>query len=170
MFKCVHITMNNGLLTNTQGKPKKYFTLLNVYHDFIADNPEYSKKGEIPVDLKNHREICQEFNEIICEEILKGEEFKMPGRFGNMRIVKSKTKMDVEKLKYDYGHYRKTGEKVFHINKHSDGYKAKWYWGKKNCRIKGKSYYCFKPSRENKRKLAEAMFRPHGHKVFQTYY
>jgi len=162
--------MNNGLLTNNAGKPKKYFTILNAYHAFTEANKEYGPKGVIPVSLKVYRNICEEFNEAVAEEILKGNEFKMPGRLGNMRIVKSKTKMNPKKLRIDFNHFNKTGEKIFHLNQHSDGYKVRWYWGKKNCRVKCKTFYCFKPSRENKRKLAEAMFQPNGHKVFQTYY
>jgi hypothetical protein len=161
--------MNNGLLTNTQGKPKKYFTLLNAYHGFVQVNKEYGPKGSIPIPLKTYRTICEEFNEIISAEMLKGNEYKMPGRLGNLRVLKSKTKLDSKKLKMDYGHYKKTGEKIFHLNRHSNGFKVRWYWGKKNCKVKHKTFYCFKPSRENKRKLTEVMFLPDGHKIFQTY-
>jgi hypothetical protein len=159
---------NNSAFINTAGKQKKYYTLLNSYLKFIEDHPEYNKKSKAPLKQKVYQDICKDFNQMLVEELLRGNEYKMPGRLGNLKIVKSKMKYNVKNMKIDFGHLRKTGEKIYHLNKHSDGYKARWYWGKKNCMVKHKTYYCFKPSRANKKLLAEIMKTTGGHKTFQT--
>ena len=47
---------------------------------------------------------------------------------------------------------------VFHLNKHFGGYNAKWFWDKSTCAVVNQSAYSLTMTRENKRKLAKAIF------------
>jgi len=47
---------------------------------------------------------------------------------------------------------------VFHLNKHFNGYNAKWFWDKSTCIVHNQTAYSLTLSRANKRKLSEAIF------------
>lgn len=125
----------------------------------------YLVKAKSPVTYKEYVQICTAHNKLLMELVLYySANIRLPHRLGYLRI--KKTKMNYKYLKLDYGTYNKTGEMVYHLNEHSDDFKARFLWEKSKCVVKGKRPYCFQPTREHKRSLAEIMKSPGGHKIF----
>jgi hypothetical protein len=124
---------------------------------------DYTTKDE-KVLYEEFKSICYAVNKRLAEKILEGNHVKLPFNLGDFYI--KKVKNNYKHLKYDYGHYNKTGEKIYHLNAHSKKYHAKWFWRKINCRIPGHIIYSFIPSRGNKRNLATIMKRPDGYKKY----
>jgi hypothetical protein len=133
----------------------------------LTNESDYAIRRKIlqeSVSRKDHWKICTLFNKRLSEEILKGKHVRFPFKLGIIRI--KKTKQSTKRLRYDYGYYRKTGQKLVHLNEHSDGFTSKWYWNKRNVSIKGVLAYSFVPVRTNKRALAKVMKEKNGHKRF----
>ena len=133
----------------------------NIYKFYRSD--EYATKGDkVLYDL--FRQVCYAVNKKIAEKMLEGRTIKLPYNLGKFYI--RKVKNNFKHLKYDYAHYNKTGEKVYHLNDHSAQFHAKWYWERISCRIAGHTIYSFIPSRGNKRALSKAMKQPGGYKKY----
>lgn len=112
------------------------------------------------VTFEVFREIVFKHNKYLAEEIIsKGTNIRLPNRLGYIRV--RKTKMNYKNLKFDYGTYNKTGVKAFHLNEHSDDFKARVLWNKQKCIVKGKRPWSFTPSRENKRAVSKVMQSNH---------
>ena len=96
---------------------------------------KYYKKNtidELQVDKQTYRKICDEFNNLLIEEILiNSGEIRLPYRLGTIRIKKSKMKYDDKnKLKIDWAASKKLGKRIYHLNDHTGGYKYRFYWSK----------------------------------------
>ena len=129
----------------------KKITLKEAYKD-------YQKKNTDPVygvDYKTYREICEDFNKEISDEIINNAcEFTLPGRLGSIRIKKIKGNK-VQRI--DWKSTKESNVKVYHLNWHTDGYYYKWFWHKQKALFKNKSAYSFTPIRRNKRELARLL-------------
>lgn len=104
------------------GRVRNAYTLTHIYKYYKRDivNPE----SKYNVDYKTYRSICEQFNELVVDDIIdNAAEFKLPLRMGVFRIKLVKTNLN--KLFLDYGHFNKTGEKAVHLNEHSNDYYAR---------------------------------------------
>lgn len=120
----------------------------------------YKETVKDPLDFKLFRAICFAHNKALSEEIIeKGSNVRLPNRLGYFRI--KKTKMNYKNLKFDYSTYNKTGVKAYHLNEHSDDFRARFLWNKSKCIVKGKRPWSFTPSRKNKRAVAKVMLTNH---------
>tara|TARA_R100000951_G_C2609159_1_gene170664 strand:- start:316 stop:780 length:465 start_codon:yes stop_codon:yes gene_type:complete len=135
-----------------EGNYKKDFGSNDVYKKYKED-----VIPELQVDKQLFREICDEFNRMVIEEILlNSEEVRLPYRLGTVRIKKSKMKYDDKnKLKIDWAASRKLGKRIYHLNDHTGGYKYRFYWTKGI--IKNITAYSFIPTRTNTRNLASIL-------------
>lgn len=125
-------------------------TLTHAYKNYIKDIPADSKFN---VDEAQYKQICYEFNKLLADKILyEMFELKMPYRLGSLRIKKVKTPLN--KLSMDFETYNKSGIRIMHLNEHTKGYHARWFWHKKICNIVNHTVYSFLPTRDNKRRLA----------------
>jgi hypothetical protein len=125
----------------------------------------YLSSTKSPVTYKEFAIICKQHNKLFMEYVLdKAANMRLPFRLGFLRV--KKTKMDYKHMKLDYGTYNKTGQKVYHMNEHSDDFKVRILWEKSKCVIPGKRVYCFQPTRDNKRKLASIMKADKGHNKY----
>ena len=74
---------------------------------------------------------------------------------GTLRIVKHKPKEYTGKsLRIDYGETKKLGKVVYHLNEHSNYFKYRAYYNKKNMLTRNKTKYQLILTRDNKRRLA----------------
>lgn len=120
----------------------------------------YSQTIKDPVEFTIFREIIFTHNKMMADEIIRqGSNVRLPNRLGYFRI--RKTKMNYKSLKFDYGTYNKTGVKAYHLNEHSDDFRARFLWNKAKCIVKGKRPWSFTPSRENKRAVSKVMQTDH---------
>lgn len=125
----------------------------------------YRERIKDPLSFELFRKIIFQHNRQLMTEVLQGAaNVRLPNRLGFIRV--RKTKMNYKHLKFDYGTYNKTGVKAFHLNEHSDDFKARVLWDKSRCIVKGKRPWSFKPSRENARMLSTIMKEEGGHKRY----
>jgi len=120
----------------------------------------YKSVVKEPLEFRTFRAVCFANNRLMAEEIIeKGSNLRLPNRLGYLRI--RKTKMNYKNLKFDYSTYNKTGVKAYHLNEHSDDFRARFLWNKAKCIVKGKKPWSFTPSRHNKRAVAKVMLTDH---------
>ena len=124
-------------------------TLKQSYQYYIKDMSVFSKY-HISYDL--YRKVCQEANKLIMSDITSGTTVALPYRLGHLRAKKHK--INYKNLKPDFGLYNKEGHKNKHLNEHSGGYYALFYWDKRVMNIKNKTGYSFIPTRHHRRALA----------------
>lgn len=151
-----------------RSKAKKYG--FNDIYNF------YKKNAKKPVDKETFRSVWSEFAESVTDSIVEGKDFLMPFKIGFLGIRKHKIKVklnpdgsiDKRYLRPDWKATKELWKKdeqakerkqlVFHLNKHFNGYNCKWHWDKKGCRIVNQTAYSLVMTRQNKRKLAKAIF------------
>lgn len=144
----------------------------------IRDIYKFYKSYESnPVDYKTFVSIWKDFIDNVTTGIVEhGRDFTMPFRLGCVGVRKQKIRVrvnpdgtiDKRYLRPDWKATKelwKEDEKareekklVFHLNKHFSGYNAKWFWDKSTCSVTNQTAYSLTMTRENKRKLAEAIF------------
>ena len=137
----------------------------------------YKSYTEKPVNYKTFRAVWNSFIDKVTSGIVfEGKDFTMPFRLGSVGIRKQKIKVELKddgtidkrKLRPDWKSTKELWARdeeakdnkqvIFHLNKHFGGYNCKWHWDKTTCAVENQSAYSLTMSRENKRKLAGAIF------------
>lgn len=129
--------------------------------DFYTSYKQYIEQGtSYDVDLKTYKAIVTDYFKHIRDEIMQNcKEFKLPCRLGTLQIIKHQPKEFTGKsLRWDWKATRETGKPVYLLNEHSNFYKYRFHWSKKDCLLANKSCYQFIASRDNKRNLAQLIF------------
>jgi len=123
--------------------------------------------------------ILERYFELVVEDILKAEDYKLPQRLGIIGIRKNKTKIKVDKngkiltnAPIDFKSTQELWEKdpiakkqkrlIRFLNYHTKGYIHRWYWDKYHANFQNKSAYSFIPSRKNARLLAKLLQDPNN--------
>ena len=136
---------------------RKCYTITDFYLSYL----DYIERGTVyEVDYKMFRKILQDYFRYIANEvIMNGKEFKFPCRMGTLQVIKHRPKnFNSKSLRIDFGASKALGKKIFFLNEHSDGYKYRFHYSKKNCLTENKSKYQFVATRANKRLLAKVIF------------
>lgn len=136
---------------------RKSYTIADYYlsyKDYIEEGTQY----DIP--YQTFRAIVLDYFKYIRDEVmLHSKEVKLPCRLGTLQIVKHKPKQYNNKsLRWDWQATKQNGKPVFYLNLHSQEFKYRFFWSKRNCLFKNKSKYMFVASRANKRNLAAIIF------------
>lgn len=133
---------------------KKSYTIIDFYQ-FYKSNIEQDTVYDI--DYKVYRQIIEDYFRFIAEEVIeRSKEFKLPCRLGYLSIVKRQPKhFDNNSLRIDYHESAVQGKAVYFINEHSNYYKYRYYWSKKESLLTNKTRYQFIATRANKRRLAQ---------------
>lgn len=149
--------------------PNKIQNVLTLKHSYQYYIKDISENSKYHIEYNLYRSICEDTNKLISDELLEGTFLNLPYRLGLIRIKKHK--INYKNLKPDFGLFNSTeGElKNKHLNEHSGGYYCMFYWNKKSCVVKNKTYYCFIPTRTNKRRLAKNI-KEQGKELINSYY
>lgn len=136
---------------------RKCYTIADFYlsyKEYIEADTQYD------VDLKTFKAIVTDYFKYIRDSIMnESKEVKLPCRLGTLQIVKHQPKEFTGKsLRWDWKATRETGKPVYLLNEHSNFYKYRFYWSKKDCLLTNKGKYQFIASRQNKRDLAQIIF------------
>jgi hypothetical protein len=137
----------------------------------------YKSYSDNPVPYVTFVRIWKTFVDKITDGIvLEGKDFVMPFRLGSVGIRKKKIivqmnddgSIDKRFLRPDWKatkelwkvdpEAKENKQLVFHLNKHFGGYNCKWFWDKSTCSVQNQTAYSLVMTRENKRKLAAAIF------------
>ena len=135
-------------------KQLKNYTIVDFYQHYIDD---IEKQTVYDIDYTLYRKILVDYFQYIRDEVIeRSREFKFPCRLGSIAIVKHKPKyLNGKSLCIDYKATKEIGKLIFHLNEHSDGYKYRIHWNKKDSNALNKSKYQLKLTRYNKRHLAQ---------------
>lgn len=133
---------------------RKSHTVMDFYKFYLT---QIERETVYDVEYKIYRQIVEDYFRYIVEQIMdNSREFKLPCRLGNLSIVKRQPKnFDNKSLRIDYHESKIQGKAVYFINDHSDYYKYRFYWSKKDCLLTNKTKYQFVATRFNKRRLAQ---------------
>lgn len=136
----------------------RYYKKEYAYKKFAS---KFNDNPGLIVDASTYAAVVSDMLEMITEKIISGEQFKLPLNMGTIGIRKRKMNFDTlltnNMLKIDYHESRKVQQKVYFTNEHTDGYRYKWKWDKRKCKIPGKSVYKFIPSLIIKRVVAKKL-------------
>ena len=138
-------------------RDKKSITLIDIYKQYIKDNDF--------IDYTEFKTIIDNFNNEVLKCIFEDSDcFKLPLGLGYIQIVKYRPKSYTEKsLSVDYKSSKQLGKRIYHLNEHSDGYKYRLYWSKIPRTFPDRYKYSLTLVRQNKRKLAQLIFKHHDY-------
>lgn len=136
-------------MTDTKSHTTKDFYAsykTNIDHDTVYD-----------VDYKVYKQILIDYFKFLRDEVIENsKEIRLPCRLGYLSIIKKKPKTYTSgSLRVDYHATKQYGKVIYHLNEHSDGYKYRAYWSKKDSLLTNKTKYQFVLTRYNKRRLAQ---------------
>lgn len=128
---------------------KSFYTEYSYRHDV---------RDERYVDKKQYVKILHTFFKLLSKEIIEqAYEYKIPHGLGFLKMVKFKpTNKGIDwKKSNEFREKHGVFKNIFHMNKHSQEFAARWYWDKGEARVKNRSLYKFVPTRANKRAVAK---------------
>lgn len=110
--------------------------------------------------------VCRAYNKEVARLLIEeGVTYKLPYNLGELVVRRRKGKY--KNLKFDFGHWKKTGETSFHINKHSNDWYAYCHWKKQHCKVKGVYVYQFKFLLRNNRWMSKIMQQQGGYQTYE---
>lgn len=133
---------------------KKSYTITDFYEFYLS---QIERDTVYDIDYKTYRHIVEDYFKYIVEEVMdNSREFKLPCRLGNLSIVKRQPKnFDNKSLRIDYHESKIYGKPIYFTNEHSNFFKFRFLWSKKDCLLTNKTKYQFIATRANKRRLAQ---------------
>lgn len=136
---------------------RKSYTIADYYlsyKDYIQEGSQYD------IDYQTFKAIVTDYFKYIRDEVmLNSKEVKIPCRLGTLQIIKHQPKEYTNKsLRWDWKATRELGKPVYLLNDHSDGWKYRFHWQKKDIIVKNIKKYMFIACRQNKRDLAQIIF------------
>lgn len=139
---------------------------LRVYKRFRKANPE------LKIDKKTWIKVIQEFNQLFAEYLLQtGEREKLPYGLGSFAVSKKKTikiiKDNVNGVEHiglpiDWKRSKELGKKIYLMNNHSDGFRAKWKWFSEDSNLRMSTLWVSKPIRCRSRDITRYLKDPDG--------
>lgn len=129
---------------------KQSYSLHDFYDVYTVDYTRF----KVPYRL--YKSVLDRFNTIILQKLFSGlEELKMPFGLGSICIIKYKPLyFDGRSLSIDYKLCKQYNKLIYFLNEHSDGYKYRLYWQRKQ-KPTYITQYSLSLVRQNKRKLAQ---------------
>lgn len=133
----------------------------------LKDSFYYFKKlhPKESVARQEYLKICADFMLFMIDKVLKGHVVRIPSRLGLLYIkgVKQKIKIIDNKIvgaAPDWSATKKLRAKnpqanaerrmVYYTNNHTDGYRYRFFWSKKNVYVEFKTLYSLRMTKKNK--------------------
>ena len=137
---------------------KEGVSLTNAHRFYTSDGGVVTKSI--------YRKVCQDFNDMLVNELMEGRTVKLPHGLGKLTVVKYK--INWKRPPIDFHATKKLGHTVYHTNTHSDGYCAKVEWKRRKRLIKNLFFYEFDITWSNSKRISQQMMKEDGHKIFQV--
>lgn len=148
-------------------KKQRRLTIKSFYTEYSY---RHDVRDERYVDKKQYVKILHSFFKLLSKQIIEeAYEYKIPHGLGCLKMVKFKpTNKAIDwKKSNDFKAKHGVYKHIYHTNKHSQEFAARWLWDKKPARVKNKSLYKFVPTRANKRHVG-IMIKEHN--IIKKYY
>ena len=126
-------------------------------------------RRSVPLKRTLYTQLLREFFKFLRDQLLdEGIKLVMPYKLGTLQVVGVKDKPKVMKngklsgVAINWQETRKLWEEkpelrnkefVYYTNTHTDGYRFKFFWSKKNVPYNAKKLYVFKLSVKNKKRI-----------------
>lgn len=144
--------------------PSPSYNVEDLFRHFRQVNSD--KKELLDIKQPLFKKIISEYNKVLGEYVIKGHVVKIPFGLGEIGIRKRKVSYAPDKRRFLYVNYKmleKDKPAHYHIPEHSNGWQARYFWNKRQCRIENQTYYSFKPSNLLKSELAKVMLSKGGY-------
>lgn len=134
-------------------KVKNPYCLKDMYEDYIKDKEE----GTVyHVDYRTYVFLVTEYYKAIGQYILDGGLHILPYRMGTLSVGKSRPKkLTSANTSIDWANSVKYNKQIRYTNDHSNQYKYRFVWSKKDCYVANKTNYRLVFTRTLKRELAK---------------
>lgn len=137
----------------TKGKLKVDIGIKDFYIEYKR---EAETKNRKPVSYDIYRQVIKAANIIISNKIVyECETYKMPYRLGLLGVIKFEQSFNPD-TKYKWAIDWKSSKEHNQIVYFENTDRYKWRWDKSYSRFKGKKYYAFKPTKQNKLLVTKA--------------
>lgn len=133
---------------------RKSYTITDYYLSY----KDYIESGTVyDIPYSTFRSIVTDYFKYLRDQIIEqSKEVKLPCRLGTLQIVKKQPKnFDSKSLRIDFHETKVQNKIIYFINEHSNFYKYRFHWSKRDSALVNKSKYQFVATRENKRRLAQ---------------
>lgn len=138
-----------------------------VYKRFCEAHPD------VTLSFAEWKKIIYTYNFLFRDYILEsGDRVKMPHGFGPFAINKKKLKpfknfkdkngKPYINLKIDWQKTKKAGKRIYHTNKHTDGYSYHWLWLSREARFFMADTWNFKACRKASRLITTYVTKPNS--------
>lgn len=130
-------------------------TLKDAYEDYKDDGS---------LSYSQFREICHRFNLLAVDALLEGDRIELGHQLGYLQIIR--IERSFKRPKVNWAKSRKLKQQLLKEGKelydhetgqghkwlvyYTDDYYFRYYWSKKNCKVRNKSVYKFIPTRGKK--------------------
>lgn len=139
---------------------------------------DFKSTPSMNLTWQEFRDINYSFNKKVVNKALNGYSVSLPHSMGELRIRKKK--INPERLAPDWGKTNKARKinpdapMIYHMNFHSDGYKAHWKCKRFLRRVRGMGHYIFESAdgnngRSPRERLTKIMLTEGGHKRFNEW-
>lgn len=129
----------------SEQKRKHSLTAFDSYFH-LEDNDNPNKLNHISQD--RYQNIINEYNELVMEELKKGNSFKLFNRLGEIRIARIKRKRKL----VDFYLTKKEGRVIYHENMATNGYDLILKWHRKDAMFRNKRIWSIKLIRDRMRR------------------
>lgn len=130
------------------------YTMPDFYEAYIKEVEE--SDGPYQVSYATYRDICEEYYKELMEYLFEGGLYIFPYNVGEISIKGMRPKnFNSRTLTINWEETNKIGKRVYHLNDHSNHFKYRFSWSKKDKHIKHKTDYRLVFTRDNKRRLAK---------------
>lgn len=145
--------MNQDTIDYLNKYKRNAYTIADFYLSYLS-NIEEDTVYDVEFDI--FKLIVSDYLKHLSYQLLdQSRQLKLPARLGTFEIVKRKPKTFTSKsLRVDFQETKRLGKTIFHLNEHSNYYKFRLYWSKKDSHVMNNQYYQFILTRDNKRHLA----------------
>lgn len=132
---------------------KLRLTIPDIYktYNYPKDSPYY-------VTAKEYKQIMDTFCILLVKYMVNtGGKYKIPGGLGDLFVRRNKQVIERgnKYRRVDFGATKKLGMNIYHQNKHSNGYYARFKWDKSKVYVVHKHTFKFNATRWAKRYLAQ---------------
>jgi len=134
-------------------QPKKSKTIKDAAREY---RPVYLPRHKFHCGRKDYEHVMKRLNELIAEQMVKGELLclKLPHGLGEIRMEKHFTPDD-HRRRIDFKKTKELGMTIYHDNSHSHGYFGEMKYDKSKARYRNKTIYSFEPVRAVSRGMAK---------------